>query len=788
MINNNTKKSLEFDKILEKISSFAYSKEIKEKILNIKPKNDITIINRELNELLDIVNLVIRNGDISLYGLCSLNECISRLKIGADLNIVEILTILRHLKLAKNIREYYRNFENNNIDIELLPQTKDLFTEIMPLSNLIIDIEKIIISEDEINDEASNELSQIRRKIKKINAKIVDKINIIKNDNSKYLQEQIITTKKGRYCLPVKSENRSMVDGIIHDKSTTGSTIFIEPKVIIDLNNELYSLYEEEQLEIQRILSELSDKIRENIDIIILNEKILFKLDFLVAKAKYAKETNSTKPILKNSYEKDFKINVKKARHPLIDKNKVVPIDIALEKNIKQLVITGPNTGGKTVSIKTYGLLTIMAQSSIFVTCEEGSIFRLVDGIYCDIGDEQSIEQSLSTFSAHLTNIINILNNMKENSLLIFDEFFSGTDPVEGAALAKSFLEYLLKKDVLVFATTHYSELKMYALSNENVINGSLLFDVETLSPTYKLVLGIPGKSNAFLISEKLGLPLEIIDKAKNYIDDTKTDFEDILTNIDKKRTEIDKLLLENIEINENNKKLEEKLKNELEKQKNQKIKILNDAKEEARILLQSTKDYADDILRKFNKANKSIKELDIERQKLGKDLKEFSKKEKIEKKYNNGEKRENYNIGDTVFIISMEIEGVIKEIGKKGYVVASGIMNMTVNKEDLLYITPKKEKIQNNFVNIKYDKVLNAKTSINLIGKIKDDAIYELTKFMDDALLANLDRVTIIHGMGQGILKKATRDYLKSLKYVKKIETADSANGGDGATFAYLK
>jgi len=670
-----------------------------------------------------------------------------------------------------------------------------MFEAIEPLTNLNKEIEKCIISEEEMADDASYNLKNIRRQMKLTNDRIHSQLsNLVNSTNNKtYLQDSLITMRDGRYCVPVKQEYRGNVPGIIHDQSSTGSTLFVEPTVVVELNNKLRELSVKEADEIQIILANLSVTCSEYMEQLRTDMELLPKLDFIFAKANLAKKMKATMPEFN---DKRF-INIKQGRHPLLDSKKVVPIDVNLGKDFNLLIVTGPNTGGKTVSLKTVGLLSLMGQSGLHIPAFEGSSLAVFKEIFADIGDEQSIEQSLSTFSAHMVNTVNILNKADQDSLVLFDELGAGTDPVEGAALGISILNFLKNMGTRTMATTHYSELKLYALSTDGVQNASCEFDVETLRPTYRLLIGIPGKSNAFAISEKLGLPKFIIDDAKSRIDAEDEQFEDVLAELERQKKQIEKdhetISVYKSQIASLKKDYEYRTKEINEK----KDKILSKAREEALDILKEAKETADTAIKNINKYGKSgnTKELEKSRTAVGSKIKKNQSHSSIKaSKPSKSYKASDFKLGTGVKVLSMNLNGTVASLPNAAgnLTVKMGILNSKVNIRDLEIIDEPDIKApgltRNSSGKIKMNKSLNVKMEINLIGKTVDEALGELEKYLDDAYIAHLPQVYVIHGKGTGTLRKAVQNYLKTCSYVKSYRNGEHGEGGAGATVVEFK
>ncbi len=783
---------LEYDKILNMLCDNASSSMAKKKCNGLLPMEDVESIRAAQKETSDALSRLWKKGAISFSGIHDIHPSLKRLDIGSSLGTIELLHISSLLKAALRIKNYGRTEDGQDINDSLTGR----FELIEPLSTLNREIMRCIISEDEISDDASSELSNIRRKIRASNDKIHSQLNTLINSSTTrtYLQEHVITMRNGRYCIPVKQEYRNQISGMVHDQSSTGSTVFIEPMSVVQLNNEIKELLIKEQDEIEKILATLSNLCAEQNEALQNNLEVLTELDFIFAKAAFSKKLNCSEP----EFNTEGLIDLKEARHPLLDSKKVVPINIYLGDKFDLLIVTGPNTGGKTVSLKTVGLLTLMGQAGLHIPAYDGSKLSVFTEVFADIGDEQSIEQSLSTFSSHMTNIVKILNEVDSSCLVLFDELGAGTDPTEGAALATSVLSYLHNMKVRTMATTHYSELKVFALTTEGVENACCEFDVNTLSPTYKLLIGIPGKSNAFSISEKLGLPYYIIEDAKKRIDDNDIAFEDVISDLENSKRIIQK---EQEEINNYKKEIEE-LKQALEKKHERldsnKDRILREANEEAVKILQDAKDFADEQIREFNKLakNGSAKDLEKHRGHIREKLKSSESKLglKVQKKAYVKHKPSDFKIGMSVKVLSMNAVGTVSTLpNQKGDLyVTLGILRSQVNISDLEILqeqndTPKKLS-HTNTGKIKMSKSSGISTEINLIGKTVDEAIAELDKYLDDAYLSHVSSVRVVHGKGTGALRKGVHAYLKKCKYVKEYRLGAFGEGDAGVTIVDFK
>ena len=789
-MNEKVLKTLEYYKIIKMLENQAGSEPGKKLCHALVPSADIHTIKENQKQTGDALSRIWQKGSLSFSGIHNIGESIKRLEIGSTLGTGELLRIDSLLKVALRVKTFSRRDDEAERD-----SLDDMFEAIEPLTNLKNDIERCIISEDEIADDASANLKNIRRQMKITNDRVHSQLSSLINSQSghTYLQDALITMRDGRYCVPVKQEYRGNVNGIIHDQSSTGSTLFIEPAAVVELNNKLRELEAKEADEIQIILANLSMACAEHIYELKTDMKILPKLDFIFAKASLAKEMKASMP----EFNDQRQINIKKGRHPLLDPKKVVPIDIHLGKDFNLLIVTGPNTGGKTVSLKTVGLLTLMGQAGLHIPAFEGSKLAVFKEVFADIGDEQSIEQSLSTFSAHMVNTVNILNQADQDSLVLFDELGAGTDPVEGAALGISILTFLKNIGSRIMATTHYSELKLFALSTEGVQNASCEFDVETLRPTYRLLIGVPGKSNAFAISSKLGLPDYIIEDAKSHIDSDNEQFEDVLSEIERQRIQIEKDQ-ETIAVYKSQiKSLKRDYELKTEKLNEQRDKILNKAREEAVDILKEAKETADEAIKAINKYGKSgnTREMEKSRSNVGAKLKKNQvgssiKAAKPKKAY----KPSDFKLGTGVKVLSMNLNGTVASLPNAAgnLTVKMGILNSKVNIRDLEIIDEPDIKApgltRGSTGKIKMNKSMNIKTEINLIGKTVDEAISQLDKYLDDAYIAHLPQVYIIHGKGTGVLRNAVQNHLKKCSYVKSYRTGEHGEGGAGATVVEFK
>ena len=792
-MNQKVLRTLEYNKIVERLAEYAFGADTKERCLSLLPYTSLSEITNAQQQTKDAMNRSLKKGRLDCSGIKPLSSAIRRVEIGGTMNIEELLGLCKLLETARRVKAYGRK-EREDIPSDSL---SELFDGLEPLSPLCDEIRRCIISVDEISDDASSNLKSIRRSIRATGDRIHAQLNqMLNNQNVRNcLQDFVITMRNGRYCLPVKAEAKSQITGMVHDQSSSGSTLFIEPMAVVNLNNELKELSIKEQDEIAVILATLSAKAGEYIPAIETDYQILTELDFIFAKAAYALEYNGITP----HFNTERKIRILKGRHPLLDAKKVVPIDISLGSDFDQLVITGPNTGGKTVSLKTVGLLTLMGQAGLPIPAGDRSELAVFDGIFADIGDEQSIEQNLSTFSSHMTNIIHILKEANEHSLVLFDELCAGTDPTEGAALAVSILSYFHSRGIRTMATTHYSEIKIYALTTGGIENACCEFDVETLSPTYRLLIGIPGKSNAFAISKKLGLSDTLIDDARTRISSNEQNFEDLLSDLEASRITIEK---EQAEINRYKSEitaLKQQLKNKQEKLDESRDAILRKAKEEANQILQEAKDTADEAIRNFNKygtTRPSIQEMEKQRTNIREKMAANEKKSSKEKEtaIYNPKVPKKLRIGDSVKVLSMNLTGTVHSLpnAKGDLFVQMGILRSQVNIKDLVLIEDaapgSKKYAKTGAGKLKMSKSASVSTEINLIGKTVDEAIALLDKYLDDAYLAHLPSVRIVHGKGTGALRSAVQSHLKRQSYIKSFHLGEFGEGDAGVTIAKFK
>lgn len=786
--------TLEYNKIIDLLTEKADSEPGKKLCRELVPSTDLSAIRTAQRETKDALARLFRIGSTSFGSNRDLGFSIRSLEIGSSLSMSELLKLASFLDNVNRIKTYGKkereDFPNDSLDA--------YFEGLTPMTQLANEINRCILSEEEMADDASPRLKSIRRSKLSTNEKIHSQLTSMVNGAYRtFLQDAVITMRDNRYCIPVKAEYKSQVSGMVHDQSSTGSTFFIEPAAVVNLNNQLKELDLQEQEEIEVILGDLSSQAAVHTSELAADQKIMTTLDFIFAKAKLAMEQNATEPI----FNTEHYIQIRKGRHPLLDKKKAVPIDVRLGKDFDLLVITGPNTGGKTVSLKTVGLFTLMGQAGLHIPALDRSELSVFSEVYADIGDEQSIEQSLSTFSSHMTRVVHILQHADADSLCLFDELGAGTDPTEGAALAIAILNYLHDRGIRTMATTHYSELKIYALSTNFVENACCEFDVETLRPTYRLLIGIPGKSNAFAISSKLGLSDEIINAAKEQISKEDESFEDVIADLEQSRVTIEKEQQEIAEYKERIRTLQEQLQKKNEKIDQAKDKILRDANEKARAILQEAKDVADETIRDFNKAGASadIKELEKKRQKVRDKINEKNGKLALG---NNQKKPANQKTvdpkklkkGDSVKIISMNLKGIVNTLpdARGNLFVQCGIMRMQTNINDLVPV--KEETItapalqRTNTGKLKMSKSFSVSSEINLLGCTVDEAIAKLDKYLDDAYLAHLPSVRVVHGKGTGALRSAVQSHLKRLKYVKEYRLGEYGEGDAGVTIVTFK
>ena len=781
-----TLRILEFNKVKNKLRNYAVTSGGKELIDALSPYNSIYEVENKLEETNEALDILIKNGTPPFEGLHETKEELERAGKGGTLNPGQLIKIGSMLRCSRRFKEYVSRKEEE-IGYKHL---EDLAYILVPLKNLENEINSAIISEDEISDKASGTLYNIRRSLKEKNSSVREKINSIVRANSKYLQDSLYTMRGDRYVVPVKSEYKGAVPGLVHDQSSTGATLFIEPISLVNLNNEIKELMLKEKAEIERILSDLSAKVHDNIDALRSNSNILRELDFIFAKGKYASSLNAIKPAVRN----DRSFDILGGKHPLIDPKVVVPSDIYLGEEFTTLMITGPNTGGKTVTLKTVGLLHLMALSGLLIPAKDGSSIGFFKNIFADIGDEQSIEQSLSTFSSHMTNIVTILESASFDSLILFDELGSGTDPTEGAALAVAIIETLNKRGCRIIATTHYSELKGYALRTVGVENASVEFDVETLKPTYRLLIGVPGKSNAFEISKRLGLSNDVILKAKDFMSEENLQFEDLIRDLQEKSILANRDAREAKRIKDEAEALKKKYDEKLKKLDIIRDKVYNEARQEAKQIISDAKDEADEIvkamreLEKMGIAEGGRNRLEEERRKLKASLEE-KEAAMIKSRENTGEAITKVTLGMEAFLPSLNQRVIIvSNPDNKGDVqVEAGIMKISVKLKDLRKVPdePKKKEKRKREVKLNMKSV---DSRIDLRGMDSEEACYRTDKYLDEAYLGNLGEVTIVHGKGTGILRKAINDMLKRHPHVKSYRLGVYGEGGDGVTIVELK
>lgn len=806
-MNEKVLKTLEYNKIIARLAEHASSEDAKKRCLTLTPGTDINEINLLQLQTKDALNRLFKGGRISFSGVHDIRDSLKRLEIGASLSITELLRVCSLLEAAKRSKAFSRTSIGHTgpdrpaaadgTDELPVDSLTGFFDQIEPLTPLCDEIRRCILSEDEIADDASSTLRSIRKSMRGMNDKIRAQMNSMINNTTtrSYLQDAVITMRDGRYCLPVKAEAKSQVPGMVHDQSSSGSTLFIEPLAVVNLNNEYKALLIKEKEEIEVILANLSNLTAGYSMQLHTDYNVLTELDFIFAKAAFAQTYNGVAP----TFNTDGRINIKKGRHPLLDAKKVVPIDVRLGEDFTLLIITGPNTGGKTVSLKTVGLLTLMGQAGLHIPASERSELGIFEEVFADIGDEQSIEQSLSTFSSHMTNITRILSQVNDRSLVLFDELCAGTDPTEGAALAISILSKLKLYGARVMATTHYSELKVFALQTSGVENACCEFDVETLSPTYHLLIGIPGKSNAFAISEKLGLPDYIIQDAKTHLTEEDESFEDLLTDLEQSRKTIEKEREEVASYRREMERLKSELKNQQEKLDTQRDRIIREANARATDIVQEAKDFADETMknfRKFGKASISASEMEKERERIRKQLSKTENKNRLEKKKpSKAYKASDFHLGDSVKVLSMNLTGTVNSLpdAKGNLFVQMGILRSQVNISDLelieepLTVTAKQMR-RTSSGKMKMGKSMHVSPEINLLGKTVDEAVAELDKYLDDAYIAHLSPVRIVHGKGTGALRNGIHQYLRRQKHIKSFRLGAFGEGDAGVTIVEFK
>ena len=790
-MNQKTLTKLEFDKITALLVEEASSFRGQQLCRRLKPMTDIDKINTFQEQTAAAFTRIVQKGRISFGDAAPIEESMKRLEVGGALSITELLRISRLLANTARVKAYGRHETQDDASDCL----DEYFSCLEPLTPLTNEIERCILSEDEISDDASPALKRIRRSMNAINDKVHSTLTGLVNGSLRtYLQDPSITMRGDRYCLPVKAEYRGQVQRLIHDQSSTGSTLFIEPMAVVKLNNDLKELYAQEQEEIQVILAGLSSEAAQYIEEIRTDYRTMTDLDFIFARGALALSMNASRPM----FNEEGRIRIREGRHPLLNAKTVVPITVSLGEDFTLLIITGPNTGGKTVSLKTVGLFTLMGQAGLHIPAGDHSELAVFRQVYADIGDEQSIEQSLSTFSSHMTNIVSFLKKVDERSLVLFDELGAGTDPTEGAALATAILSYLHQRGIRTMATTHYSELKVYALSTPGVENACCEFDVESLRPTYRLLIGIPGKSNAFAISGKLGLPDFIIEDAKKRLSEQDVSFEDLLSDLEASRRTIEKEQEEIAAYRREAEALKQKAKESQAKLDEQRDRILREANEKANAILREAKEVADETIknfRKFGRENISAAEMEKERDRLRRKINDTAaasslKAQKPKKKY----KPSDFKLGESVKVLSMNLTGTItsRPDSKGNVTVQMGILRSQVNISDLEIIeepspyAPKKLK-HSSKGRIGMSKSLSVSPEINLLGKTVDEAVAELDKYLDDALLSHLNTVRVVHGKGTGALRKGIHEYLRRQKHVKSYHLAEFGEGDAGVTIVEL-
>lgn len=782
-----SKRVLEFDKIInllkdEIVSELAKNLADKESI-----SFDISEINKRQDQCDEAIKLIINKSEPPLFGINDITSLIKRLDIGGVLNPGELLKISDFLRVSRYLKSYL------NVDIEEYTYIPRLADDLFSYKKIEDDIDRVIVSENEISSNASAKLSSIRQQIARKKVAIKDKLNslITDEDTKKYMQDSLVTIREGRYVVPVKLESKSKLKGIIHDRSSSGQTVYIEPMSVVNLNNELRELYNDEREEINRILEELSRQVAEKGYEILGNQETLSLIDFIFAKAKLSLKLNATRPVInQNRY-----INLKEARHPLLDAKKVVPIDIYIGKEFKSLIITGPNTGGKTVSIKTVGLFVLMAQYGLHIPARESSEVGIFENVLADIGDEQSIEQSLSTFSSHMINIVEILKYANSKSLVIFDELGAGTDPTEGAALANAIMESMRRNDITSIATTHYNQLKIYALTTDGVANASMEFNVDTLSPSYKLLIGVPGKSNAFEISKRLGLSQDIIEDASEFISEESVDFENVLKSIEKDRSIIEREKLELREEIDKYKENNEKLKKEIDKQKNKQDRLIEDAKTEAKQILLNAKENVKLIMDEIKEVKEELSSEQARRLQDVNDTLRSSLDETIPGSKSIEIKKakapiKSLKVGDSVHADSLNADGTVIDIDKNGkdVLVQIGMMKVKLPKNSLSKSDVQEESQKNKTKKLIRSKSKYVKSEIDIRGKTFDEAQPVIEKYIDDAYLAGLKSVRIIHGKGSGVLREKVKNYLKAKSNIKSCKDAAYNEGGSGVSVVEFK
>ena len=791
-MNEKVLQTLEYTKVLETLTEKATSDPGREMCRKLVPMTDLNQIELAQTQTADALSMLFQKGSTSFGGNKNIGMALRSLEIGSTLSALELLKIAGLLDNVNRIKSYGKSQKAD----EKATSLTECFTALEPLTFLSAEIRRCILSEEEIADDASTNLKHIRRSIGLTGEKIHSQLTSMVNGSYRsYLQDAVITMRGDRYCIPVKAEYKGQVPGMVHDQSSTGSTFFIEPAAIVELNNRLKELSIQEQEEIETILATLSESAGEHTDALRENQRIMTFLDFTFAKASLALMQNATRPL----FGRERCIHIRKGRHPLLPADKVVPIDVSLGKDFDQLIVTGPNTGGKTVSLKTVGLFTLLGQAGLHIPALDRSELSVFTEVFADIGDEQSIEQNLSTFSSHMTRIVSILKNADENSLCLFDELCAGTDPTEGAALAIAILDHLHGRGIRTMATTHYSELKVYALTTDFVENACCEFCVETLSPTYRLLIGIPGKSNAFAISKKLGLPDPIIDAAGRQLSSEEKSFEDMLSDLEASRVTIEKERLEIASYKEEIEHLKKRLQEKNEKIDHAKERILREANEQARNILKEAKDVADETIRIFQKAGPgaSLKDLEKSRESIRGKINDKNEKLALKSSPSPQNRKltpDQIKKGDSVKILSMGLKGTVSSLPdhKGNLFVQCGIIRSQVHISDLILIdndTPSNVSMkQSKASHIKMSKSLQVSSEINLLGKTVDEALAELDKYLDDAYLAHLTTVRVVHGKGTGTLRSAVQSHLKRIKYVKSFRLGEYGEGDAGVTIVTFK
>ena len=819
-MNLRTLRVIEYNKIVEMLTTFASSPMAKRKCQRIKPRKDLAMIETLQQETRDALRRLNTQGNLSFAGLKDIGASLKRLEVEGILTTAELLDVASMLDLAA--KRYGENegtsmtdtrrrsqeqieeekASNKMLGLSMNPDgttcpdsLRTRFLELMPLEHLSREIHRCIISENEFADDASSGLKAVRRNKRLTNEKLHNQLAKLVSDTSKQtmFQDNLVTMRNGRYCIPVKAEYKNHFPGMIHDQSSTGATVFIEPMAIVNLNNELKELDNQELAEIEKILESLSAQTAAEIEYIKYDFDTLAELDFIFARASFARSYKGTEPI----FNTDGIVDIKQGRHPLLEKHTVVPVDIKLGEDYNLLIVTGPNTGGKTVSLKTLGLFSLMGQSGLHIPALDGSRLNVFDDVFADIGDEQSIEQNLSTFSSHMSNIVYILDHVTPGSLVLFDELGGGTDPIEGAALAIAILSHLNNMGVRCMATTHYSELKTFAMSTPGVENASCEFDVATLQPTYKLMIGIPGKSNAFAIAKKLGIDDSIIESAKANIDSDTVDFETLIADLERSKREIEQDKADIARLKEDAKQLQERAQMKDSELSDKKAEILAKARQEASEIIEEAKAEADAAIRKYNKwttnpAKADAKAMEAERQKLRAKINDLGKmNEEKRKTVKSDHKASDFKVGDTVHVISMDSEGTITALAdSKGKLkVQMGIISASLPPTDLLLVEHEKKKPQKATVTggKSMNRMMNIKPEINVLGMTVDEATSLVDRFLDDALMAHLHRVTIIHGKGTGALRKGIHQFLKSQPHVKSFRLGEFGEGDAGVTIVEL-